>query len=168
MSLVGVDPRVKRRERGGGCRRAEPHCMRHFLEFAIKIGVFIVQIFQFHLKELSFPLYLRKKLNYLVFDLHFINNNLRNKWFFPKSKSRICNFFVLFTLFLSQKSSFTDQSQFFTFLSSPFSCYWCHEICCCKIFGSHDNPLQKWSPFYLFMFRLAYSFSKKYSGHATL
>ena len=51
-------------------------------------------------KWIEFLHFLRNKLNYLVFDLHFINNNLQITFFSSESKYRICHFSVLCTIIL--------------------------------------------------------------------
>ena len=46
-------------------------CIRHFFEFALKLGVFIVHIFQFNLNELSFSISL-EKMKLFNFDLQLL------------------------------------------------------------------------------------------------
>ena len=62
-------------------------------------------------KWIEFLHLLINKLNYLFFDLHFIDNNLQIK-FFLEFKYRIFNFSVLCTILLL-KSRFTDQSHIY-------------------------------------------------------
>ena len=58
------------------------------------------------------------------------------------------NFRVYWTLFLVQKSRFTDVSiTFFSLFNNPISCNW-------------SLMLQKWTPFYFILFPLVTGFSK--------
>ena len=52
--------------------------------------------------------FLRNNLNYLGFDLHFINNNLKISFIFRKQISNLSYFGIMYTILLL-KSRFTDQ-----------------------------------------------------------
>ena len=114
MSWVWVDHRVKRSEQGGECRGVGPPFIRFFFEFALKIVVFDRTNFPILSKWIEFLCFLINKLNYLVFDLHCIDNNLQIKFFFWKQISNSSFFGIMYTIFVA-KSRFKDQSHFLHF-----------------------------------------------------
>ena len=80
---VGCGSPSEAKQTRRGLQGGRAPCIRTFFEFALKIVVFDSKIFPILSKWIEFLHFLRNKLNYLVFDLHFINNNLQITFFFP-------------------------------------------------------------------------------------